>query len=225
MLTQEELQRIEAEERKRHAEEQYRNEVRARLQQENVTESVPTAPPKPPNALRWFLFAVAGLIVFTIVVSNLLVSRSPAKDRGDAPAASALSTPLPVLKTRLVPVSHKVATGQIIVRAQGYVQYRITVSPEMREPTLTGNFTASGGFGNDITAVLADETNFVNWINGHQAQVFWGTPGRQKTGHFEVRLRPGQYYLVFSNKFSLLTDKQVFLEVDLNSKRIETYTE
>jgi hypothetical protein len=122
-----------------------------------------------------------------------------------------------------VPVSQKLATGQILVKAGGYVQYRITIAAEMVEPVITGSFNASGGTGNDINAVIADEMNYTNWINGHQARVFLGTEGKQTTGNFEVRLRPGRYYLVFSNMFSAFTDKQVFLEVDLNHKRAETY--
>ena len=135
--------------------------------------------------------------------------------------ARAASAPVP--KTRYVPANQKVATGQIVVKANGYVQYRITITPEMVEPTVSGSFNASGGSGNDIQAVIADETNYTNWINGHRAQVFWGTNGKQTTGNFEVKLRPGMYYLAISNKFSAFTDKQVFLEVDLNYKRAETY--
>jgi len=87
---------------------------------------------------------------------------------------------------------------------------------------VTGTFNASGGTGNDIAAVIADEMNYTNWINGHQAQVFWGTQGKETTGNFELRLKQGLYYLVFSNKFSAFTDK-VFLEANLNYKRAETY--
>jgi len=50
-----------------------------------------------------------------------------------------------------------------------------------------------------------------------------GTQGQQTTGNFEVRLQPGMYYLAFNDEFSSVTDKQVFLEVDLNYKRAETY--
>jgi hypothetical protein len=84
-------------------------------------------------------------------------------------------------------------------------------------------FNVSSESGNDITGVIADEENYTNWINGHQAQVYWGTQAKQTTGTLEVRLKPGLYYLVFSNKFSAFTDKQVFLEVDLNYKKTETY--
>lgn len=79
------------------------------------------------------------------------------------------------------------------------------------------------GRGNDIQAVIADEANDTNWINGHQAQVFWTTQGKQTTGSMNVRLRPGMYYLAFSNRFSAFTAKQVFLDIDLSYKKAETY--
>ena len=53
--------------------------------------------------------------------------------------------------------------------------------------------------------------------------MFWGTQGKQTTGTIDAKLRPGMYYLVFSNKFSGFTAKQVFLEVDLTYKKAETY--
>jgi hypothetical protein len=162
------------------------------------------------------------LVVGALIIANSSSNQTKARDDG-APSSRTAAAAAPVAKTRYVPVNQKIATGQILVKANGYVQYRITITPDMVEPTVTGNFNASGGTGNDITAVIADEMNYMNWINGHQARVFWGTEGKQTTGTLEVRLRPGTYYLVFSNKFSALTDKQVFLEVDLNSKRVETY--
>jgi hypothetical protein len=216
MLTPEERQRIEEEERKRIAEEQYRAEVRSKLKGESG------APDKQSSRLSWILGIGAVLIVGAIIWSN---SNRPKTSDDGAPAAQAASKPAPVPKTRYVPVNQKIATGQIVVKANGYVQYRLTITPEMVEPTVTGSFNASGGTGNDIQAVIADETNYTNWINGHQAQVFWGTQGKQTTGNFEVKLAPGMYYLVFGNRFSAFTEKQVFLEVNLNFKKAETYYE
>ena len=214
MLTPEERERIEDEERKRIAEELYRAEVRARLQGEHGT------PAKSPNRIPWILAGAAVLIIGAIVLTN---SRSQPKTGDDGTVAQAAPNPAPVPKTRYVPVSQEIAAGQIIVRANGYVQYRIMITPEMLEPTVTGSFNASGGRGNDIQAVIADEENYTNWINGHQARAFWSTEGRQTTGNIEARLKPGLYYLGFSNKFSAFTNKQVFLEVDLNYRKAETY--
>jgi hypothetical protein len=216
MLTPEERQRIEEEERKRIAEEQYRAEVRAKLQGGSATPAR-----KPAGRLPWILGLAAALFIATIILMNNKGQSRTGDDSGTA--ALAASNRVPVAKTRYVPVSQKIATGQIVVRANGYVQHRITITPEMLEPAITGTFNASGGSGNDIQAVIADEENYTNWINGHQAQAFWTTQGKQTTGNIDARLKPGMYYLAFSNKFSAFTEKQVFLEVDLNYKKAETY--
>jgi len=210
MLTPEERQRIEQEERKRIAEEQYRAEVRSKLKDES------SVPGKQSSLLSWIL----GIAAAVVIVGAIVWSTSTRPKIGDDGARATQTASAP--RTRYVPVDQKIATGQIVVKANGYVQYRLTITPEMVEPTVAGSFNASGGGGNDIQAAIADEMNYTNWINGHQAQVFWGTQGKQTTGRFEVKLAPGMYYLVFSNKFSAFTEKQVFLEVDLKYKKAET---
>jgi hypothetical protein len=127
------------------------------------------------------------------------------------------STPKP----RLTPMHRKIATGEVQVPAGQAIDYRIDIQPEMLEPTLKGSFIASGGTGNDIRAAIADEVNYINWINGHEAQVFWHTEGQQTAGNFELVLKPGTYYLAVSNKFSAISDKRVALEVDLNYQHKE----
>ncbi len=57
--------------------------------------------------------------------------------------------------------------------------------------------------------------------NGHAAQVLWQTEGQQTIGNFEVRLRPGTYYLGISNRFSPFSNKQVTLDVSLSYKHEE----
>src|ERR1035437_6775441 len=123
MLTPEERQRI--------AEEQYRAEVRAKLQGDHAA---PVR--KPASRLPWILGVGAVLVIGTIILMN---SRSQSRTGDDSgTAAQAVSNPAPVAKTRYVPVSQKIATGQIVVKANGYVQYRITITPEMVDPTVTG---------------------------------------------------------------------------------------
>jgi predicted nucleic acid-binding Zn ribbon protein len=125
-------------------------------------------------------------------------------------------SPSPAPAPVLVPGSTNLFTGQIIVRAGGYVKSTFTVEPGMQNFHVAGHFTASGGVGNDIQVVLAEESEFQNWINGHQAKVFYSTD-KETTGHFDVGpLAPGQYVFAFSNTFSLLTEKQVFAQVDAN---------
>jgi hypothetical protein len=221
-LTPERKQQIEDEEKQRLAEEKYREQVRASM---NPTAG-PNVPPSTPRApepahrkshvglvLGIFAAVIAGIVI--LVNSNS--THTPASDNlGTASAARKPSV-------RYVPVDQKIASGQIVVRANGYVQYRFEITSEMRNAHISGQFNASGGTGNDIEAVIAKEAEFTNWVNGHQAHVFYSTQGKKTTDTFDVRLAPGTYYLAFNNRFSALTSKDVFLEVDLNYDRMETY--
>lgn len=220
-LTTEAKQRIEEEERRRISEERYRAEVRAKLQGESG------AAKKKLDLPRVIGIGGIGIALFIGAIIWANNSGGNRKHKSDSPSAAPAEAPAPVaapiLRTRYIPVDQKIASGQIEVKAQSYVQYRVTIMPEMVRPVLTGSFNTSGGSGNDIMAVIADEANFINWINGHQAQVYWTTQGRATTGNFAVRLQPGTYYLAFNNRFSLFTGKQVFLEADLNYERVERY--
>jgi hypothetical protein len=51
--------------------------------------------------------------------------------------------------------------------------------------------------------------------------VLWETPGQLTTGAFDVKLKPGTYFLVISNRFSLLSDKSVTVEASLSYSQNE----
>ena len=113
-------------------------------------------------------------------------------------------------------MSSKPFTGQTVVKAGGYVQNASTVEPRMQNFHVVGHFNASGGTGNDIQVVLADEGEFQNWINGHQARVFYSTD-KITDGKMDVGpLAPGRHVMAFSNKFSVFADKYVFTEIEAN---------
>ena len=223
-LTTEEKQRIEEEERRRAAEEQYRAEVRVKLQPP-AGKTAEHIGPSMATRVRRVLTGAASLLILVGIVIAFNNLNHQSKSRADDATAASTPSSTPVPKFRHVPVHEKIAIGQIVVRATGWVQYRIVVTPEMQEPTVTGSFYTSGGSGNDIQAVITDEQNYTNWINGHQAQVLWGTQGRETTGNFEVHLRPGTYFLAFSNKFSAFSEKQVFLDANLNYYKMVPATE
>ena len=115
----------------------------------------------------------------------------------------------------IVPMSNKLFTGQIVVKGGESIKNTFTVGPGMQNFHVVGHFTASGGLTNDIQAVLADEDEFQNWINGHEAKTYYFT-GLTTTGKLEVgALPPGRYVMAFSNKTGLV-DRQVFAEVEAN---------
>lgn len=106
--------------------------------------------------------------------------------------------------------------GLITVNALGYEYYPFSVPSGATNVHVQGSFTASGGSGNDIIVYIMDSTSFVNWQNGHQVNVYYNS-GQYTTSHFDVALPSGSgfYYLVYSNTFSLLSQKNVNTQVNL----------
>jgi hypothetical protein len=217
MLTTEEKQRIEDEERKHQAEEQYRAQVRSQLRQPAVLSApAQTTGAKSPSFLK-ILAVIAACAVAVVIVVNLASNSA-----SQAAASGGTSSPLFAPQPHYVPMTISIASGQVVVRHGSAVNYPITITPEMRDPMVSGTFTAAGGQGNDIAAGLADESGYTNWINGHQAQVYWSTQGKETNGSFEVRLKPGTYYLALSNRFSAFTDKYVDLKATLKYQQLQT---
>jgi len=216
-LRPEQKQQIEDEERQRVAEEQYRAQVRARLRPETPPAASPTRPDDAPkgsgHGRAWVLLAILALVALYAIM------RRGAPDlQASASHASSLAP-----SVRYVPATENIASGQVTVPARGYVQYRFEITPEMRNARVSGHFSASGGAGNDVAAVIATESEETNWINGHDASAFYSTHGRETNDSFDVRLAPGVYYFAISNKFSEVSAKYVFLQADLNYSRAETY--
>ena len=162
-------------------------------------------PPRRSKSGRWVLYLIAllaGIALIMVVVSRLNYEPTPTRSQTEPRVFQ--------------PISQKLVTGQTIVRAGKYFYVKFTVDPEkMQDAHVVGSFHASGGSGNDIQAVIAEESEFENWRNGHQARVLYSTD-KVTNGKFDVPIaEAGTYYLGFSNAFSLLTDKDVFAEVEL----------
>jgi hypothetical protein len=158
------------------------------------------------------LILSAGVVIAVLVTILLLAGR-----RDDPPPAANTRG----LNTRYVPQRQDVVGGKIAIKASGLAQYPIKIQPEMYEAALKGRFASDDG--GDMIAIVAEDTEYQNWISGRPTQVLWGTENRRTSGTFDVPLRPGTYHLVFSNKFSAHSDKIVSVEAVLNFKRLETY--
>jgi hypothetical protein len=224
MLTPEDMKRIEEEEWKRIAEEQYRGEFRAKLQQSvPLPQPQAAAPPKPKRTRTLVAALVVALVALTVILITVLSSRrNPLSGEADPTEMAARPASAPPPSIRYIPVTQPITSGQLVVPNGGYTQSRIEIQPEMRNAHISGTFTASGGFGNDVQPVLATESEFLNWINGHPAHVFYA-PGRVTTGSFDVQLGPGAYVFGLSNRMSMLSKKNIFLDVKLSYQRMETY--
>lgn len=222
-MTPEEKKAVEAEEQKRFEEEQFREQVRTQLRTPPQTYVLPDPEPRRPfiGIAAGFILALA-IGVFGYILMVNLGSRPPGEGTGQTRLSSLFSrTP----KTRLVSSHRSIESNPVLVRARSYTSYKIAVEPDMVAPVINGEFRAVGGSGNDIRVILTDEINYTNWVNGHRAQVLWQTAGQQTAGRFNIPVGAGTYYLVLSNTFALLSDKQVVLNAGLSYKRVETYNE
>lgn len=208
MLTPEEMARIEEDERRKHAEEQYRRVVRSRLQEEPEVKGGLGVAPK-----------VIGLTILCAIAAIVALSTNFKHASTDAPLSAVTSNSPNV---RYAVKTDQIASGQVVVPHGREVFYKILITPQMRQARVAGSFNASGGTGNDVAGIIAGESDFTNWSNGHQAKAYWSTQGRETTGTFDVRLGPGTYYLAFSNKFSAVTDKYLFLNAQLNYQQAES---
>ena len=103
-----------------------------------------------------------------------------------------------------------------------------TVSVDLTEMPgchITGSFSASGGYGDDIEFLVFDEKNYKEWeyrMTGNYRGEPKDVPalyrsGRVVTGTFGIPVtRSDTYYLVFNNAFSSFSDKAVMARVYLS---------
>lgn len=83
-----------------------------------------------------------------------------------------------------------------------------------KDSFLSGEFTAQGGSGNDIQCFIVNESGLTNLRNGHAARNFYHS-GVVTVDNFGVYLSEGQYYILFSNKMSLFSNKVVTLNYSI----------
>lgn len=130
---------------------------------------------------------------------------------GSSDKSSTYEPPLyksPVYKT----INQNIANGVIPVGAGNYNYYQFSVPTQA---SISGDFTAFGGSGNDILVVILDETAYINWINGHSVSTYYNS-GQMTTGSITVSVPKGNYYLIYSNKFSVVSNKNVKTNVDVS---------
>jgi hypothetical protein len=208
-LKPEDKQRIEVEERKRAAEEQYRASVRASLEESHT-----------PARLGRGLGIVLAVLAVAVAIVVLIWDRQMKAARAEAArveAARLASIP----QIHYAPVSKTIAAGQLTLNARDARIFRFTITRDMREPHVVGRFTAGGTNGADIEALLMSEDEFPNWDHRHQAKVLYSTNGPKTTDRFDVPLEPGEYVLIFSNRAALFFSRYITPEVELNYTRAE----
>ena len=154
-------------------------------------------------------FWVAGGVAFILLILVLKIGNP-----GHQPAAR---------RIRYIPATRNIASGSVLVKPRDGVQYRVEITPDMRDAQIIGSFTAYGGSTNGVSAVIMDRSEYDSWIGGHRAHAYYSSEGQKSTDRFAVRLSPGVYFFGISNRLSKTASKLVYLNADLIYYRPETY--
>lgn len=151
------------------------------------------------------IMPVALGIVGVLIVAAIINQQSPLSTH----TASA---------ARPFPQAHEevIANTAFTVKQLSFGYYKFEVPFNSTNVSVDGHFQASGGLGNDIEVYLLDQDGFVNWQNKHAVTTYYNS-GRLTEGTISATLPSlsTMYYLVFNNKFSLISPKAVQLSATL----------
>jgi hypothetical protein len=108
-----------------------------------------------------------------------------------------------------------IVDGSFVVAPRTFKPFEVVVGAGMSNPRLEGTFTASGA-NNDIEVLVLDEQQFSNWQNRHEFKSAY-TSGRVTADKLRIELpnEPGKYFLIFSNRFSMISNKGVVADLKL----------
>lgn len=160
---------------------------------------------------------LTGFVLIPLLVALVVWYLATAFNRQTPYAASQMGSAHPLLP--LLPQPHyiPVTNGALTVNAHSLAWYTFVVSPNASTVAINGHFTATGGIGNDIIAYITDEDGLANLKNGHRARVYYNSQKvTQSAISTALPSAPGTYYLVFDNRFSLITPKAVQVNVTLS---------
>lgn len=105
------------------------------------------------------------------------------------------------------PTTDDVFTSSLGINAGQFWRIPFTVA-NPQGGRLVGSFTADGGGNDDIECFVINESEYLNFKNNNQYRVFYES-GRVTTSEIDLRLRPGRYFLIFSNRWAVFTAKTV----------------
>lgn len=156
------------------------------------------------NALKW-----VGSTLLVLFVCGLVWFYHSSNSAPVAPPQS--PAPVPQLHTLSMP------KDAFTVRQLAFNYYRFVVPAGAFNVAMKGHFTATGGAHNDIEVAVLNEDEFVNWRNGHAPTNALYNSGRVTQDTINVALSndAATYYLIFNNRFSLISPKAVEANVNL----------
>ncbi len=145
--------------------------------------------------------AIYFLVPLLLLVIVWAVSRLVAPDQ---PVETTLRQTVAQQYTMTLPAT------TLDVRPLGLNATKFVVPEGAFDVRVDGHFGGSGGSGNDIEAYVFDDSSFTAWQDRHAAVPIYSS-GRVTEGNIRTPLPagPGTYWVVFNNKFSLVSAKTV----------------
>jgi hypothetical protein len=114
------------------------------------------------------------------------------------------------------PVTLKLLSENLEVEAKQIRWLNFSIPSNATNVQINGTFHAFGGRGNDIWVIITDPFEFENWKNNHETRLFYNS-GKVTNGVIAVQgLQSGQYVLVFDNRSSTFSRKEVSGEITLS---------
>jgi zinc-ribbon domain len=158
-------------------------------------------------ALLVVFFVGFGLVIY-FIRSDAKATQQTKVNASSAPSVQSVPQPA----SPPPPQAHSQSLGNkaFTVRAGSFQGWAFVVPDFAKQVRVQGRFAATGGARNDVEVYVLGKNEFTNWSNGNPTNTFYNS-GRATVGDLNVALPDGfgQYYLVFNNKFSLLTPKAV----------------
>ena len=126
----------------------------------------------------------------------------------------------PAVAPALQAVAEPIVTGSFVVGPRTFTPYKFVVTTGMTKPRLEGTFSAQGAR-NDIEVTVLNEAQYTNWQNRDRFSAMYESGRVTDTKvNLELPETPATYYVVFSNRFSLMSNKAVTANVQLCYDRV-----
>src|SRR5439155_7204512 len=101
-----------------------------------------------------------------------------------------------------------------------YFQFKIP--SYFRDGRIAGNALAAGGSGNDIRVLILTEQQFQVWTRSPRPEVLYDSGQRRSVVLSVPASDPGTYYVVFDNRFSALSAKNVQADIRFVHEGVDT---
>jgi len=160
------------------------------------------------------------LILFSIAFFGNIATGAFSSASHSSPQNSVISyvKPSPVYRT----ITVTIVDDTLVVEPGYYRYYQFSIPEEAGVVTVNGRFTTTGGEGNDIMVFIMTPDDFINWQNRHESRVYYQS-GQKTVDSINVNLAPGTYYLVYSNTFSLVSNKVVKTNLSYSYQKCVQY--